>query len=118
LVRDVEIGRDGLGVRVDHDRLEAQLAEREPGADAAVVELDALADAIRPAPQDDDALLTAGLGLVFGVVRRIQVRCGRWELAGAGEFPRSEEHTSELQSRGHLVCRLLLEKKKKEKRYD
>src|SRR5439155_16617116 len=28
--------------------------------------------------------------------------------------PRSEEHTSELQSRGHLVCRLLLEKKKKE----
>src|SRR5439155_2209174 len=26
---------------------------------------------------------------------------------------RSEEHTSELQSRGHLVCRLLLEKKKK-----
>src|SRR5439155_20749029 len=28
-------------------------------------------------------------------------------------FYRSEEHTSELQSRGHLVCRLLLEKKKK-----
>src|SRR2546422_4092923 len=29
--------------------------------------------------------------------------------------PRSEEHTSELQSRLHLVCRLLLEKKKKNK---
>src|SRR5689334_23713780 len=29
---------------------------------------------------------------------------------------RSEEHTSELQSQFHLVCRLLLEKKKKEKR--
>src|SRR5437870_10438040 len=28
------------------------------------------------------------------------------------QVPRSEEHTSELQSRGHLVCRLLLEKKK------
>src|SRR5690554_7131982 len=28
-------------------------------------------------------------------------------------FSRSEEHTSELQSRPHLVCRLLLEKKKK-----
>src|SRR5437660_7760931 len=38
-----------------------------------------------------------------GVVAR---RLGR----GPG---RSEEHTSELQSRGHLVCRLLLEKKKK-----
>src|SRR6266699_7025686 len=40
------------------------------------------------------------------------------DRAEAGEFapeplPRSEEHTSELQSRPHLVCRLLLEKKKK-----
>src|SRR5690625_7033136 len=34
-----------------------------------------------------------------------------------GEKHRSEEHTSELQSRGHLVCRLLLEKKKN-KTYD
>src|SRR5690625_6329102 len=33
------------------------------------------------------------------------------------EYFRSEEHTSELQSRGHLVCRLLLEKKKKHKRF-
>src|SRR5690554_7542915 len=32
--------------------------------------------------------------------------------------PRSEEHTSELQSRPHLVCRLLLEKKKKTKYKD
>src|SRR5690625_6174650 len=32
------------------------------------------------------------------------------------ENQRSEEHTSELQSRGHLVCRLLLEKKKKKKK--
>src|SRR5205809_7305096 len=31
----------------------------------------------------------------------------------AGSLVRSEEHTSELQSRLHLVCRLLLEKKKK-----
>src|SRR5207253_8185550 len=31
---------------------------------------------------------------------------------GMGTEVRSEEHTSELQSRGHLVCRLLLEKKK------
>src|SRR5690625_6171197 len=30
----------------------------------------------------------------------------------AASWRRSEEHTSELQSRGHLVCRLLLEKKK------
>src|SRR2546422_5243157 len=35
-----------------------------------------------------------------------------------GETTRSEEHTSELQSRLHLVCRLLLEKKKKKQRQE
>src|SRR5690625_6872625 len=34
------------------------------------------------------------------------------QSASRAVLPRSEEHTSELQSRGHLVCRLLLEKKK------
>src|SRR2546427_7899760 len=33
------------------------------------------------------------------------------------EEPRSEEHTSELQSQSNLVCRLLLEKKKKRKKH-
>src|SRR5436309_4478537 len=37
---------------------------------------------------------------------------GRWSERRP---PRSEEHTSELQSRENLVCRLLLEKKKKRK---
>src|SRR5207244_13358268 len=35
--------------------------------------------------------------------------------ASSGARDRSEEHTSELQSPDHLVCRLLLEKKKKQK---
>src|SRR5438445_9492593 len=39
---------------------------------------------------------------------------GHFTLGGHGHF-RSEEHTSELQSRQYLVCRLLLEKKKKKK---
>src|SRR3989442_10333045 len=37
-------------------------------------------------------------------------------LPAQHELMRSEEHTSELQSRPHLVCRLLLEKKKKNRR--
>src|SRR5207253_11304586 len=45
------------------------------------------------------------------VVRPGRLRKG--EVVGVvGPNARSEEHTSELQSRGHLVCRLLLEKKK------
>src|SRR5205809_6088530 len=38
-------------------------------------------------------------------------------IGDAAHAMRSEEHTSELQSRLHLVCRLLLEKKKKKKKY-
>src|SRR5439155_7291990 len=41
---------------------------------------------------------------------------GRKSEPAAGSDFRSEEHTSELQSRGHLVCRLLLEKKKRRQR--
>src|SRR5439155_17130552 len=41
-----------------------------------------------------------------------RVAIARVGLRFGGEPDRSEEHTSELQSRGHLVCRLLLEKKK------
>src|SRR5690625_6118984 len=47
--------------------------------------------------------------LFFGAVDRIIERVSAQKGL---DVVRSEEHTSELQSRGHLVCRLLLEKKK------
>src|SRR2546429_5139805 len=43
----------------------------------------------------------------------IRVASIRLRSCHRGSYGRSEEHTSELQSRLHLVCRLLLEKKKK-----
>src|SRR2546429_5956725 len=46
----------------------------------------------------------------FGQARHPRGKYGGWPGQDRG---RSEEHTSELQSRLHLVCRLLLEKKKK-----
>src|SRR5690625_6550367 len=48
------------------------------------------------------ALAAIGVWVPTFLLRRRQLR----------NSARSEEHTSELQSRGHLVCRLLLEKKK------
>src|SRR5215510_15763640 len=45
--------------------------------------------------------------------RRAHARARAAPAPRARRALRSEEHTSELQSRGHLVCRLLLEKKKK-----
>src|SRR3712207_8410028 len=45
--------------------------------------------------------------------RRLPRAAARARPRGTGARRRSEEHTSELQSRQYLVCRLLLEKKKK-----
>src|SRR2546422_7476315 len=50
-----------------------------------------------------------GIAVLDGVLASIE--CEKQAEAAGGD--RSEEHTSELQSRLHLVCRLLLEKKKK-----
>src|SRR2546426_7964313 len=47
--------------------------------------------------------------------RRFHAPRGLSKHRGASEWSRSEEHTSELQSPCNLVCRLLLEKKKKKK---
>src|SRR2546429_2238932 len=57
--------------------------------------------------------LVFGIGMYFA---RRERTSEDYFLAGRN-VGRSEEHTSELQSRLHLVCRLLLEKKKKEVRY-
>src|SRR5690349_23769320 len=63
----------------------------------------------------------AYLGPLTGQVGKVRLIHGEREQAEAlartlRELGRSEEHTSELQSRRDLVCRLLLEKKKKKKK--
>src|SRR3712207_9588520 len=61
-----------------------------------------------PVDLDDDAFDDVA---VVEVLDRL-VDGGEEVLGGADVVDRSEEHTSELQSRQYLVCRLLLEKKK------
>src|SRR2546429_939486 len=59
-----------------------------------------------------------GMGVSYGYNRAEDVsvyHTGRELVFILVDTVRSEEHTSELQSRLHLVCRLLLEKKKKKK---
>src|SRR5438445_1527397 len=64
-------------------------------------------------------LFRSGLGLQLAFVSRKPVLVDHWfhdfrhvgYSFDATPMPRSEEHTSELQSRQYLVCRLLLEKK-------
>src|SRR3712207_7814498 len=73
-------------------------------------------DRQRPCPEDlrlrgGDLLPLLGRQGRQGVVRRRLSQQGR-VASQDGVGTRSEEHTSELQSRQYLVCRLLLEKKK------
>src|SRR5690625_29718 len=85
--------------------------------------------ALAPTPFGDQSTRTVNTGGVelphFDILNRepstqghtdtiagIDMRIGGGSVNAPGTASRSEEHTSELQSRGHLVCRLLLEKKK------
>src|SRR5207253_8674045 len=58
-----------------------------------------------------DSIMAGGMHEPDGIVGGHGIEIGGGDIASFSEL-RSEEHTSELQSRGHLVCRLLLEKKK------
>src|SRR3712207_6926283 len=64
------------------------------------------------------AALALGVGMLLSVLYvRFRDVQPIWDVVTQILFYRSEEHTSELQSRQYLVCRLLLEKKKNELQY-
>ncbi len=79
-VGGVVVGADGFRIAVDHDGLEAGILQRIGGVDAAIVELDALADAVRPAAEDDDLLALGGIGLARPACRS---RLRRWNTCRA-----------------------------------
>ena len=79
----VVVGRDRLRVAVDHDRLVAQIVQRVRRVHAAVVELDALPDAVGSRAQDHRLGLVGGRDLVLLLVRLVVVRRARRELRRA-----------------------------------
>src|SRR5690625_5641758 len=87
-----------------------QLTEKEKDAYLKIIGLLSTLDA----PQTRTALLIS-LYATDPSVQSIMAVIAQQEAVHNESYSyvlRSEEHTSELQSRGHLVCRLLLEKKK------
>src|SRR3712207_9551037 len=84
-----------------HDALPILVASLRASGCAVVV--GPLASRPRPAERGD---LRPRISLLHARLRAVCLRHGAW-------WVRSEEHTSELQSRQYLVCRLLLEKKKR-----
>src|SRR5258708_27905338 len=100
---------EGQGVLGEHDiPIDRVGGRRHPGAIAEEADLFLFRGAVRlllvAALLDTEATI----GVAFGNVADIE---GAFDV-DIGIVLRSEEHTSELQSPDHLVCRLLLEKKK------
>src|SRR5690349_23738492 len=81
------------------------------GAAPAEIYTLSLHDALPISSPPQRASRSASRGRAYAVPRR-EVRALRGPLRRSDRTSRSEEHTSELQSRRDLVCRLLLEKKK------
>src|SRR5947209_3897502 len=120
----------GSGCHATFPEVGQVVQERSAAADLPAVEAGAtdagglnvqrvLGDAGRIAEHVDEQVVAADLAEEPLVVAGLPVAPGRpvpkaarGEATGRDQAQRSEEHTSELQSRQYLVCRLLLEKKK------
>ena len=101
LVAGVVVGGDSFRVGVDHERLEALLLQREGGVYAAVVELDALPDPVRPAAEDHHLFRVAWPHLVIAlVVGRVVVRRVRFELRRAGVHQSESRHEAKRMALG------------------
>src|SRR5256884_4519703 len=101
-------GRPARYRATDPAALIAQLAAEQGEA------LDRLSRSLRDADRAGPEIRTVtGERAAANLIMQVVARAGR--RAEGVLSARSEEHTSELQSRLHLVCRLLLEKKKKKK---
>src|SRR5690625_6376901 len=97
---------EGTVVKVDHDEVLIDIGYKTEGVIPSR-ELSIKHDV------DPDEVVEVG-DQIDALVLTKEDKEGRLILSKKrAQYERSEEHTSELQSRGHLVCRLLLEKKKK-----
>ena len=92
-IGNVEIGGNGFGVAVDHDGFVAGFLDRLQTMHAAIIEFDALADAVGSASQYDDLFLIGNNAFVarkfifvnrFAFKGRVEVRCLGLELSAAG----------------------------------
>src|SRR6516165_842355 len=78
----VVVGRNGFGVRVNHDGFKPFFSQRERGMNAAVIKLDTLTNSIRATPEDHDFLAGASSGFVFLAISRIIIGSVGFELGG------------------------------------
>ena len=84
LVGGIVVGGHGFGVGVDHDGLHPDFTQGKGGVHAAVIKLDALADAVWPTTQDHDFFTPTGSSLVLCFVGGVIVRRVGFKFSGTG----------------------------------
>ena len=82
-VGSVVVGRHRLRIAIHHDRFESIFLQREGGMATAIIELNSLPDAVRPAAENHDFRAVHDGRFVFLLVRRIHVRREGFEFRGA-----------------------------------
>ncbi len=80
----VIVGRNRFRIAVDHDGFVTIVMQREGRVAAAVVKLNALADSVRPAAENQDFLFIRGRGFVFFFVGGVEIRRVAFKFRGAG----------------------------------
>src|SRR5690625_4163084 len=97
------------GVRPGHPSTEMEAGRVEPDPQRKIRSMGSFRTMEK---QDQGNMEKTTVIAFFILMSTIILPAQEWGHPIDGKVLRSEEHTSELQSRGHLVCRLLLEKKK------
>ena len=103
-VRSAVVGGYGFGVAIDHDGFVAVFAHGKRGVYAAVVKLNALPDAVRPATEHHDFFLVGGFGFALFFVGGVQVGniCGKFCRAGIYPFV-DGAHAQRVAVRAHSL---------------
>ena len=95
LIGHIEVGRDRLGVAVDHDGLVAHLLNRQQPVYAAVVEFYPLPNAIGAGAEYDDFLFITDLAFILVLEGRIEVRRLCLELCRTSVYHLVSAHDAE-----------------------
>src|SRR5690625_5943056 len=94
-----------------HSRCRPPESARVPAAGATTAMTKPAAAIDQPRAEEPASSVAATDFVRYGVNTKVMMTALKAAEPQSQSAQRSEEHTSELQSRGHLVCRLLLEKK-------
>ena len=104
-IRSVVVRGNCFRIAIHHDRFVSVFFQRKRSVAAAIIKLNPLPDAVRPAAQNHHLRTIHRRRFILFFVRRIQIRCKGFELRRAGIHPLEHRlHAQFFASRAHARC--------------